>query len=198
MKIIKVLSVLFCVLALLPGCKTKHSAGKTATGSAIRGAAGAVIAKKMDTQRQELKAALPKETTIESVNKGEALKVTFGSATLFNANSNTISAPAKNTLLHLANSLKNHPGVDIRIIGHTDHTGKEEYNRILSLQRAKSIYNYLAGQGVDPTRMAFEGRGFREPSADNGTTKGRMLNRRIEIFIFAGAAMIREARDRKK
>ena len=69
-------------------------AGNTALGAvigaAVGGTAGALIGKKMDKQKKELEATLPEDTKIESVNNGEALKVTFDSGILFATNSSTL------------------------------------------------------------------------------------------------------------
>ena len=74
-------------------------AGNTALGAvigaAVGGTAGALIGKKMDKQKKELEATLPEDTKIESVNNGEALKVTFDSGILFATNSSTLSDASK-------------------------------------------------------------------------------------------------------
>ena len=73
------------------------------------------------------------------------------------------------------------PDVTVRIDGHTDSIGTEEYNQGLSERRAQSVVDYLAAQGVDPTRMTPSGMGESDPIADNGTREGRARNRRVEI-----------------
>ncbi len=173
-------------------------AGNTALGSilgaAVGGTAGALIGKKMDKQKKELEASLPEEATVEAINDGEALKVTFDSGILFATNSSTVSPASKNALRNLAVSLNENPDTDIKIIGHTDNTGKVDYNQTLSEKRAKSVYNYLMeDQGVRSTRMAFEGRGVHEPVADNTTAEGRALNRRVEILILPNKKMVEDA-----
>ena len=124
-------------------------AGNTALGSiigaAVGGTAGALIGKKMDKQKKELEATLPEETTVETINNGEALKVTFDSGILFATNSSTVSAASKSALRDLAASLNANPDTDIKIIGHTDNTGKVDYNQTLSEKRAKSVFDYLNG-----------------------------------------------------
>ena len=156
-------------------------AGNTALGAvigaAVGGTAGALIGKKMDKQKKELEATLPEDTKIESVNNGEALKVTFDSGILFATNSSTLSDASK----------------DIRIIGFTDNTGKVDYNQTLSEKRAKSVYDYLMMQGVSTDRMVYEGKGIHDPVASNDTPEGRSLNRRVEIVILANQKMIQEA-----
>ena len=174
-------------------------AGNTALGSiigaAVGGTAGALIGKKMDKQKKELDASLPEETTtVEVINEGEALKVTFDSGILFATNSSTVSAASKSALRTLATSLEANPDTDIKIIGHTDNTGKVDYNQILSEKRAKSVFDYLMeDQGISSKRMTYEGKGIHEPIADNSTEAGRAQNRRVEIIILPNEKMIQEA-----
>ena len=60
---------------------------------------------------------------------------------------------------------------------------KDAVNDPLSINRAASTRQYLADRGVNPTRVAIDGRGSREPIADNSTPAGRAQNRRVEIFV---------------
>lgn len=174
-------------------------AGNTALGAilgaAVGGTAGALIGKKMDKQKKELEATLPQETTVETINNGEALKVTFDSGILFATNSSTLSDASKNALRNFANSLKANPDTDIKIIGYTDNTGKVDYNQTLSEKRARSVYDYLMQQGISSNRMVYEGRGIHDPIATNDTAEGRALNRRVEIIIVANQKMINEAKE---
>ena len=73
------------------GALAGNTALGTAIGAALGGTAGALIGKKMDKQKKELEATLPEETTIETINEGEALRVTFDSGILFATNSSTLS-----------------------------------------------------------------------------------------------------------
>lgn len=173
-------------------------AGNTALGAilgaAVGGTAGALIGKKMDKQKKELEQTLPEETVVETINNGEALRVTFNSGILFATNSSTLSDGSKTALRNLARSLEANPDTDIKIIGHTDNTGKVDYNQILSEKRARSVYDYMSvDQGIPGTRMTYEGKGVHEPVADNGTPEGRAKNRRVEILIVPNARMIQQA-----
>ena len=71
----------------------------------------------------------------------------------------------------------------VHIVGHTDSIGSQTYNQTLSEQRAQSVGDYLATDGVPRQRLRTEGRGEREPRAENATEAGRQLNRRVEIFV---------------
>ena len=171
-------------------------AGNTALGAiigaAVGGTAGALIGKKMDKQKKELESTLP-DATVESVNNGEAIKVTFDSGILFATNSSTVSEASKSALRNFATSLNTNPDTNIKVIGHTDNTGKVDYNQTLSEKRAKRDYDYLLNQAVSSNRMVYEGKGISEPVADNSTVQGRQQNRRVEILILANQKMIQEA-----
>jgi outer membrane protein OmpA-like peptidoglycan-associated protein len=73
--------------------------------------------------------------------------------------------------------------MEVRIVGHTDNTGNDAINNPLSVNRAQSARDYLVSRGVATSRISIDGRGSREPIADNGTEAGRARNRRIDIFL---------------
>ncbi|RZK77490.1 MAG: hypothetical protein EOO92_12805 [Pedobacter sp.] len=86
-------------------------------------------------------------------------------------------------LLQLAELLKNNPKIAIEIQGHTDNSGNENTNELLSLNRAKAVYNYLIGNKVDAERLTFKGFGKQKPIAENSTEEGRQKNRRTSFQI---------------
>lgn len=69
------------------------------------------------------------------------------------------------------------------IIGHTDSSGEETWNRHLSLARAQAVADYLAARGVARERLVARGAGSSAPMADNTTRYGRSLNRRISVSL---------------
>ncbi|MDH6167294.1 outer membrane protein OmpA-like peptidoglycan-associated protein [Variovorax boronicumulans] len=83
----------------------------------------------------------------------------------------------------VAEGLKTATAASVRVVGHTDATGSEEGNERLSVSRADSVRNHLVGRGVSTTAITTDGRGSREPLADNGTAAGRAQNRRVEIYV---------------
>jgi len=101
----------------------------------------------------------------------------------FEFNSSELLTISNIQLDSLYNILSEKPSLRIEIRGHTDNIGSEGYNKKLSVERAASVYNYLLGKGIPKTRMKYRGFGPAVPVADNGTEKGRELNRRVEIFI---------------
>ncbi|WP_085536126.1 OmpA family protein [Massilibacteroides vaginae] len=215
---VKLLAVaMLCLAVVLSGCGASNTvkgtgigvgaggavgagigaiAGNTALGAvigaAVGGTAGALIGKKMDKQKKEIESQIP-EATVESVNDGEALKVTFDSGIFFATNSSTVSDAAKNALSNFAVTLQQNPDTYVKIVGHTDSTGKVDYNQTLSEKRAKSVYDYLLLNSVGTNRLTYEGKGIHQPVADNATPEGRALNRRVEVLILANEKMIQEA-----
>lgn len=79
--------------------------------------------------------------------------------------------------------LEKNPTLKIEIGGHTDNSGDEAANQTLSENRAKSVYNYLLGEGVDETRLTYKGYDSKKPIADNNTPEGRAKNRRTEFIV---------------
>lgn len=79
--------------------------------------------------------------------------------------------------------LKKYEKYSIIIEGHTDKTGDENYNLILSKQRAEAVGEYLIQHGVDPNRLSYEGYGSQFPIDTNETPEGRARNRRVEFIL---------------
>ncbi|MFA6572164.1 MAG: OmpA family protein [Bacteroidota bacterium] len=74
-------------------------------------------------------------------------------------------------------------GLSIEICGYTDNNGTVEFNKNLSLQRAKAVYDYLIQKNIPKSRLSFKGYGESNPIADNDSEEGRKLNRRVELLI---------------
>lgn len=103
---------------------------------------------------------------------------------LFFATNKTYILPqSEQAMSDLANFLLENPTVTIHITGHTDAVGTDEANQILSEGRANAVRNDLIKRGVAAERMTAEGKGEKEPVADNDTDEGRQLNRRVEFTI---------------
>lgn len=79
--------------------------------------------------------------------------------------------------------LKEDSNLKLDIEGHTDITGGDKINVPLSKNRAKSVYDYIVGKGIDASRLSSEGYSSSRPIADNKTTKGKALNRRVEMKL---------------
>jgi len=92
--------------------------------------------------------------------------------------------PQSHSILdRLIQILDKFPNYKIRIVGHTDWVGTDEYNQKLSEQRAFSVYKYLVEHDVDKDRLSTEGLGETQPIDDNNTESGRARNRRVEFYL---------------
>jgi peptidoglycan-associated lipoprotein len=76
--------------------------------------------------------------------------------------------------------------VALRISGHADERGSVEYNLALGMRRAESIRQYLAGFGIDPSRLSTETLGEDRPLDPSGTEAAFARNRRAEFTITRG------------
>ena len=79
--------------------------------------------------------------------------------------------------------LKDYPETKWKIEGHTDNTGSQKLNKELSINRAKSVYNYFVSNGISSARLSYNGYGFDYPIADNTTETGKALNRRVAVVL---------------
>ena len=68
-------------------------------------------------------------------------------------------------------------------VGHTDSVGSDSYNQKLSVARSESVKAYLVSKGIEKNRVYTEGKGEKQPVADNKTSEGRAKNRRVEIEV---------------
>ncbi|HSF89544.1 MAG TPA: OmpA family protein [Saprospiraceae bacterium] len=92
------------------------------------------------------------------------------------------SDPELNKLLW---ALRKNTTMNIEIRGHTDSEGDDKSNQVLSEARAKAVYQYLVGRGIEATRLSYKGFGETQPIADNKTAEGRKQNRRTEFKVIA-------------
>ncbi|MGB0861645.1 MAG: OmpA family protein [Saprospiraceae bacterium] len=90
---------------------------------------------------------------------------------------------SKSQLDDLVSILKSNDGVNIQINGHTDNEGDAAKNKTLSEERAKAVYDYLVGAGINGGTMSYKGFGDTDPTASNESAEGRQKNRRTDFII---------------
>ncbi len=100
---------------------------------------------------------------------------------LFDFDKAVIKPEAYYLLDEVVEILKENPGMNVELQGHTDSIGTEKYNMGLSLRRANAVAEYLSNNGISKDRLTTKGFGFSKPVADNSTKVGRALNRRVEL-----------------
>jgi outer membrane protein OmpA-like peptidoglycan-associated protein len=103
----------------------------------------------------------------------------------FATDSYELNLQVMNILNEFIDFLKENQGVRVAIQGHTDNVGDAAKNLKLSEQRAKAVNNYLILEGIDPSRLEYEGFGESRPIASNDTEAGRKKNRRTEFVILS-------------
>ena len=112
-----------------------------------------------------------------------ATKVTYAADTFFDFDKSVLKADGKAKLDDLAGKVK---AINLEVIiavGHTDSAGSDAYNQKLSVKRADAVKAYLTTKGIEKNRVYTEGKGEKQPVADNKTDAGRSKNRRVEIEV---------------
>lgn len=101
----------------------------------------------------------------------------------FNTNEFTLLPESVTELYNLSQLLIKNPGLAIEIQGHTDNVGGDVQNEKLSLNRAKSVYDFLISQKIAANRLSFKGYGKQKPVSSNATEEGRQKNRRTSFVV---------------
>jgi general secretion pathway protein A len=150
-------------------------------------AATAVAAGPAPSDPNAVKAPAAQQTASEEqTTKPEPAPLTQRKFTIyFKRNSNELPDPAFETLERIAHFLQQNSTATVTIKGYTDSTGSYSYNVSVSEFRANTIKTYLAGKGINPSRIKVTGMGPQNPIAPNTTVEGRRKNRRVEIELDA-------------
>jgi OOP family OmpA-OmpF porin len=112
-----------------------------------------------------------------------ASKVTYAADAFFDFDKSVVKPAGKAKLDDLVSKVK---GINLEVIiavGHTDSIGSDAYNQKLSVRRAEAVKAYLVSKGIEKNRIYTEGKGEKQPVADNKTKEGRAKNRRVEIEV---------------
>ena len=110
-------------------------------------------------------------------------KVTFAADAFFEFDKSVLKPEGKAKLDDLVSKMG---GINLEVIiavGHTDSDGGDAYNQKLLVARAESVKAYLTSKGIEKNRVYTEGKGEKQPVADNKTAEGRQKNRRVEIEV---------------
>ena len=112
-----------------------------------------------------------------------ATKVTYAADAFFDFDKAVLKPEGKTKLDDLVGKVK---GINLEVIiavGHTDSVGGDTYNQKLSVKRSEAVKAYLVSKGIEKNRVYTEGKGEKQPVADNKTKEGRSKNRRVEIEV---------------
>jgi len=161
----------------------KTAATGAAIGAAVGAGGGYLWSKHMEKQKAEMEQATEGTGVSVSQTADNQLKLDIPSDVSFDTNRYDIKSNLRPILDRFAATLNQNPVTQVTIIGHTDSTGTDAINNPLSVNRAAATRDYLVARGVSSSRIAIDGRGSREPIADNNTYEGRAKNRRVEIYV---------------
>ena len=112
-----------------------------------------------------------------------ATKVTYAADAFFDFDKSVIKPQGKAKLDDLIGKIKDINLEVIIAVGHTDSVGSDSYNQKLSVRRSEAVKAYLVSKGIEKNRVYTEGKGEKQPVADNKTAEGRAKNRRVEIEV---------------
>ncbi len=128
-------------------------------------------------------AVAPKAAPAPAPQPPAATKVTYAADAFFDFDKSVLKAEGKAKLDDLVGKVK---GINLEVIiavGHTDSVGADAYNQKLSVKRSEAVKAYLVSKGIEKNRVYTEGKGEKQPVADNKTKEGQAKNRRVEIEV---------------
>lgn len=171
------------VVGQVIGRDTKGTLIGSAIGAAIGGLGGAGVGRMMDNQERDIRNVLASSEAAAVSREGNLLAVTFKGDVTFDTNSTVVRPGLNSELNRVAGVMNQYPDTLVRVEGHTDSKGSNEYNLDLSNRRAIAVRNLLVQRGVADSRIDVVGYGESMPVATNETEAGRQKNRRVEIKI---------------
>lgn len=154
--------------------------------------AEAAQARQAAAQAEKEKAALRAQllqqlnTILQTRDTARGLIVNM-SDVLFDTASYTLKPGAREKLAKISGIVLAHPGLVLKVEGHTDSVGSDEYNQALSENRANAVREFLIEQGVAGSTVTAQGFGKTQPVASNDTPEGRQRNRRVELVVSGNA-----------
>jgi outer membrane protein OmpA-like peptidoglycan-associated protein len=165
----------------------KAAGDRAGVGAVVGGAVGAIAGNIWSKRQEERKRQMEQATQGTGIDvtrtDDNQLKLNVPNDVSFDVNSANIKPELRGVLDTFASSLRGDQTSVLTIVGHTDSTGSDAINNPLSLERARSVKDYLSARGVPANRIETAGRGEREPVADNNTNEGRARNRRVEMYL---------------
>jgi OOP family OmpA-OmpF porin len=152
--------------------------------TAAPGCDGAIVPAKAAPAPAPAPAAAPaRPAAPAAVAPPAATKVTYAADAFFDFDKSVLKPEGKAKLDDLVGKIK---GINLEVIiavGHTDSVGSDSYNQKLSVRRSEAVKAYLVSKGIEKNRVYTEGKGEKQPVADNKTREGRAKNRRVEIEV---------------
>ncbi|MBS0014616.1 MAG: OmpA family protein [Desulfobacterales bacterium] len=166
------------ILGQVIGGDTEGTLTGAGIGAVLGGIAGNRIGSYMDKQEQAMQNAVATSEAASVRRQQDVLVTTFKSELMFDFDSATIKPGGMNEIARVARVLNQYPQTLLRVEGHTDQVGPEDYNQRLSERRAEAVKDALIQQNVDPRRVSAIGYGETQPISSEDA-----VNRRVEIRI---------------
>ncbi len=138
---------------------------------------------RMQSKAPELEQELQQRGLLTERLNNNLLKVNLSSEGLFDFDSARIKDGTRPALEQLADVLRKHDDLSIRVVGHTDSSGVAIYNLNLSQLRAKAVADYLVSQDLSSSSIKSEGRGDQDTRLEHSTSSNPGSKRRVEIYI---------------
>ncbi|MFT4703384.1 MAG: outer membrane protein OmpA-like peptidoglycan-associated protein [Bradymonadia bacterium] len=111
------------------------------------------------------------------------IAIELSAPVMFEFDTSTLEPASSAVLRDVLRVVFLHPELHVRIEGHTDGSGTDDINQSLSQARAEAVMGWLVGRGIDERRLTAVGMGESEPIDDNRTSRGRAVNRRVELWL---------------
>jgi outer membrane protein OmpA-like peptidoglycan-associated protein len=170
------------VLGIATSKDKKKRKERALKGAGIGAIAGGGVGYYMDVQEAKLRQRL-ENTGVSVTRNGENIILNLPGNITFEVDKSDVKPDFVEVLGSVALVLNEYKSTMIEVAGHTDSTGSESYNQLLSQQRAQSVSNVLMRDGVAAVRIDTVGYGETRPVATNNTPQGRQQNRRVELTL---------------
>jgi len=170
------------VVGLLSGDDSRERRKRALIGAGVGALAGGGIGYYMDVQEAKLRQQLD-GTGVSVTRSGDQIILNMPSNITFNVDSTQVMPEFRDVLSSVALVLKEYDKTLIEVVGHTDSSGSDRYNQLLSERRAGAVAEVISRNGIRYVRLATAGYGERYPIADNNSESGRRINRRVELTL---------------
>ncbi|MES9829995.1 MAG: OmpA family protein [Candidatus Thiodiazotropha endolucinida] len=170
------------VLGIATSKDKKKRKERALKGAGIGAIAGGGVGYYMDVQEAKLRQRL-ENTGVSVTRDGDNIILNLPGNITFEVDKSDVKPNFLEILGSVALVLQEYKSTMIEVAGHTDSTGSESHNQMLSQQRAQSVSNALVENGVEGVRIDTVGFGETRPTASNKTAAGRQQNRRVELTL---------------
>ena len=167
---------------ILTSDSSKERKKRALRGAGIGAIAGGGVGYYMDVQEAQLRDEL-RGTGVSVTRDGDNIILNMPGSITFAVDSYTVDPQIKPALESVSKVMKEYESTMLQVGGHTDSTGGERYNLLLSQNRAQAVADELLGHNVQAVRLDVVGFGPSQPIATNATAAGRTENRRVELVL---------------